>query len=356
MKDEIISLVTKNFFKISFIILMLVLMFYILMPFIVSIILGGILAVAFAPFVEYFVAKGLKRSTALIIFTLSLGTVGLVPVVAFFIRGSRVISEQLHESNFTQFSQNLTTSGYRWMDQLASLYGLDNAFVKVKVTEVIVIIGTFLSTTINEFVTELPTILLFGMMTTLSVYFFLSQSHKIRALFDRYFYFNKKNGDNFVFMFKSCCREVFFANIVTGILQATIVSVGALIFGVGDFFLIFFMTFVFSFIPVIGAAPIAVILALVCFTEARTGSGIGMLVVAVVAGLSDNILRPLLGSLGKVEVHPFIGLMAVIGGVIMFGLPGLFIGPLVASLCFGALPIIMEEYFPAVPLSLDEDS
>jgi predicted PurR-regulated permease PerM len=45
-------------------------------------------------------------------------------------------------------------------------------------------------------------------------------------------------------------------------------------------------------------------------------------------------------------VSPFIGLLAVVGGVIVMGLPGLFVGPLIASLVFGALPIIFDEYFP----------
>lgn len=149
-------------------------------------------------------------------------------------------------------------------------------------------------------------------------------------------------------MFKVCCREIFFSNLITGVLQASIVSIGALIFGVGDFFLVFFITFVFSFIPVIGAAPVAVLIGAICLLEARVGAGLSMMVVEGVAGLSDNIIRPVLGSLGELKAHPLIGFLAVIGGVISFGLPGLFIGPLVVSLSFGALPIIIQEYFPHV--------
>lgn len=40
-----------------------------------------------------------------------------------------------------------------------------------------------------------------------------------------------------------------------------------------------------------------------------------------------------------------------------FGFPGLFIGPMVASIYFGALPIIVEEYFPKIPvMSVEEDT
>ena len=70
------------------------------------------------------------------------------------------------------------------------------------------------------------------------------------------------------------------------------------------------------------------------------------MIIAVITSVSHNIIRPYLGTLGAVNVHPFIGLLAVIGGVIAFGFPGLFIGPMVASIYFGALPIIVKEYFP----------
>lgn len=349
MKDTFINLIVKNFFKISFVIVMVALFFYIMMPFMIAIILGGILAMALAPFVDFFLRRGLSRASSLILFTLGLGLIGLVPVVGFFIRGSRVVSEILHESNFSQLSQKFTTSSYRMIDQFCSVYGLDNVLVKAKVNSLIIYIGNFLSATFSEFVGELPTIMMVGLITILAVYCFLSESHRIRLLFDRYCYFSQKNGDEFIRMIKLCCREVFFSNIITGVLQATIVSIGALIFDVGDFFLVFFITFIVSFIPIIGAAPVAAVLGIICFMEARMGAGIGMMVVAGFSGLSDNIIRPFLGSLGAVEVHPFIGLLSVIGGVIMFGLPGLFMGPLVASLMFGALPIIIDEYFPPVP-------
>lgn len=355
MKDTFIKLVTRNFFKLGFALIMLLLFLYIMMPFMISIVLGGILAMALAPFVDFFIKRGLKRGASLVVFSLLLFLVGLIPVVAFFVRGSRVVSELIHESNFSELSQKLTLTSYKFIDHVSSLYGLDSTLVKSKMNTLVVYIGSFLSTTFSDFVAELPTVFMVGLVTILSVYCFLSESDRIRGLFDQYFYFTKKNGDNFIHMIKVCCREVFFSNIITGILQSTIVSVGALVFGVGDFFLVFFITFIVSFIPILGAAPVAAFLGLVCFMDGRMGAGLGMMIVAAFSGLSDNIIRPFLGSLGAVEVHPFIGLLAVIGGVIMFGLPGLFIGPLVASLIFGALPIIVEEYFPPVPASDSED-
>lgn len=352
MKEKFTNLVLHNFFKIAMLVALVGLFFYIMMPFIVAIILGGILAMALSPFVDFFIRRGLSRGTSLIIFSFSLGFVGLVLIAGFVMRGARIVSEQMQASSIADMSQQLTASMNQFINYISKIYGLDKTYLNQKVAGILTYGGTSLSSLFSEFVSQLPVIMMMGFITTLAVYCFLKESDKIRSLFDRYFYFEKKNGDQFIKMCKVCCREVFFSNIITGILQATIVSIGALIFGVGDFYLIFFITFVVSFIPIIGAAPVAAVLGLQCFLDQRVGPGIGMMVFAIVAGVIDNIIRPLLGTLGEVEVHPFIGLVAVIGGVIMFGLPGLFIGPLVASLMFGALPIIVEEFFP--PLEVKE--
>jgi predicted PurR-regulated permease PerM len=346
LREKFTNLVLHNFFKMAMLIILVGLFFYIMMPFMVAIVLGAILAMALAPFVDFFIRRGLSRGASLVVFSFLLGFIGIVVIGGFVIRGARIVSEQMRESNIAEMSLRFTSSMQQFVDHICKIYGLDKTFVNQKFTSMISYGGATLSSFFNDFVSELPVIIMMGFITTLAVYCFLRESDKIRILFDRYFYFERKNGDDFIRMCKVCCREVFFSNIITGVLQASIVSIAALIFGVGDFYLIFFITFVVSFVPVIGAAPVAAILGLQCFMDSRFGAGIGMLVFAAVAGVIDNIIRPFLGTLGEVEVHPFIGLVAVIGGVIMFSLPGLFIGPLVASLIFGALPIIVEEFFP----------
>jgi predicted PurR-regulated permease PerM len=339
-------MILKNFFKVTFILLILCLFFYIMLPFMISILLGGILAMALTPVVEFFIKRGLKRGHSIILMSLTLMIVGLIPAVAFFIRGSKIVTEILADANVSQLTTKITTSTYSFIYKFSKVYGVDRELARTKFDSVVGIVGTFVAKTFSGFMAELPTVMMVGFIMILAMYCFLKESEKIRELFDRYFYFTKEKGDRFVSMIQLCCQEVFVSNILTGIIQSTIVSLGALVFGVGDFFLVFFITFIFSFVPIIGAGPVAAVLGLICFFEGRVGPGIGMMVVAGVSGISDNVIRPFLASRGNVEVHPFIGLLSVIGGVIMFELPGLFIGPLVASLFFGALPFIIDEYFP----------
>jgi predicted PurR-regulated permease PerM len=86
-----------------------------------------------------------------------------------------------------------------------------------------------------------------------------------------------------------------------------------------------------SILPFIGAfivyIPAAVILIL-------SGSYIkGMIVLAfgtLIVSQVDNFLRPYLVS-GRTSMHPLILFFAIAGGVAMFGLVGIVVGPLVAA-------------------------
>lgn len=346
MSESFQNAFVKNFLKVLTVILIVGLFLFIMFPFMISITLGGILAMALIPVVDYLERKGIKREKGLLLMCLSFAVIALVPVALFIVHSATVITGVMRNSDFSSLTNNAIQAVYKIVDKVCGVYGIDKELAHEKLTNLFNGSIGFMSKQIGNFMGELPTVLLVGFITSLSMYFFLRESKAIREFFDKYFYFSKKNGERFISMVKTCCQVVFISNIVTGILQALIVSTGSLIFGVGEFFVVFFITFVFSFIPVIGAGPVAIVLALMCFFDNATGSGIGLLVVAAIAGLSDNLLRPYLSSRGDVEVHPFLGFMAVIGGVIVFGLAGLFIGPLIASMTMGAVPIILEEFLP----------
>jgi predicted PurR-regulated permease PerM len=210
MSDHFVNLILKNFFKITFTIVILGFFFYIFLPFMVAIVLGGILAMALIPFVDFFMRRGLSRNSSLLLFTTLLGIAGLIPLIAFVIRGSRVVAEFLHESNFAQYVHRINTSSFHLIDRVCAFYGVESILFKEKFTQLMLMSGNFISTNFNTLLSEIPTIVMMGLITLISLYCFLRESEKIRALFDRYFYLNHKNGNNFIRMFKVCCREVFF--------------------------------------------------------------------------------------------------------------------------------------------------
>lgn len=337
----------KNFFKLATAFLIVACFFYVLSPFIVPFFFGGMLALALSPFLSTFMKKyHWSRKKALIIMSIIMFFIFAVPVTIFCIRGAKIIAEFFTQQSVSGLTQKTQAYVYNFLDHFASDNHLEAEMVKEKFNNFLTNAGSWSLKTFSDLVTQIPDLFLGLLVMMLSFFFFLLKEEHIRQLFDRYFYFTKSHADRFILVLKSSCKEVFFSNVLTGILQSTIVALGALACGIGDFYIIFFFTFIISFIPIIGAAPMAFVLALYAFFDKQTGAGITMAIIGSISGVADNLIRPYLASLGEVEVPAFIGFLAVIGGVIVMGLPGLFVGPLLASLVYGILPIIIEEYFP----------
>lgn len=141
------------------------------------------------------------------------------------------------------------------------------------------------------------------------------------------------------------CRDVVFANIITGFVQSVMVTLGCIFLTDFDPILIFVITFVFSFIPVIGAAPVAIVLAIYQFSIQQPTSAITLLALSILVGVSDNILRAkLMGRKGG--ENAFLNFLASIGGIYLWGVAGIFTGPLVVALTIRTVPLLWEELKP----------
>lgn len=124
---------------------------------------------------------------------------------------------------------------------------------------------------------------------------------------------------------------VVLANIGVSVVQAAIISIATLVLSVPHAIVWGVASFVLSFIPLVGTALVTLSAALYLFVAGRHGATVAMLVVAVVAGSIDNVLRPMLAR-GSSEL-PFVWMMvAFVGGVTAFGASGVVLGPLVMAL------------------------
>ena len=347
MKSTIHEVVFKNFFKFVTALFIILGFLYVIFPFMIPLIFGGILALASSPFIHRLMARGHSRKKSLIMLTVCLFVLIIMPLTFFFLRGFKIVSQFFSEQSIDELTKNGQQRIYALFDKISANYNVDPEIIKQKVLVLLNNAGTFTLKLFGDLVSQIPNIIILSVITLFAFYFFLLKEVQIRKFFDRYFHFTQKNADQFIIVLKSSAREVFVANVVTGLIQSTIVSIGALICGIGDFYIVLFTTFIISFIPVIGAAPMAFLLSGIAFIDDQVGQGITMAVVGVITGTADNFIRPYLSSsFGEANVPVFVSFIAVIGGVVVLGIPGLFVGPLLASLVYGALPILAREFFP----------
>jgi predicted PurR-regulated permease PerM len=177
-----------------------------------------------------------------------------------------------------------------------------------------------------------------------ALYVFLTESRYIRATVSSFGVLKESELDEIIRVVQRSSYRTLVVSAALGSVQALVVAVGGLIFGFKEFFLIFMITFFTSFIPVIGAGPIAVLLAILSFIQGNVFSGVGLIIVAAVAGSVDNFIKPLVvASGGEESLNPVISLLAIIGAVLVYGIPGLLLGPILTELTLKIVPILFSE-------------
>jgi predicted PurR-regulated permease PerM len=153
-----------------------------------------------------------------------------------------------------------------------------------------------------------------------------------------------RHAVRFAAAFVETGRGLFVGVALTGLVQATIATIAYAALGVPRAIVIGVLTFVASLIPTIGTAlvwvPVAAGLALTGReSEAAILAAIGICVVSSV----DNVLRPILTRWGRLQMHPFVVLVSMLGGLAVFGGWGLILGPLVVRCTIEGLRIAKEE-------------
>ena len=118
--------------------------------------------------------------------------------------------------------------------------------------------------------------------------------------------------------------------VVTALVQALIGGIGLGIAGVPFATLLTAVMFLLA-LAQIGAVPVLVLAVIWLFWTGSSAWGAFLIVVTLIAGTLDNVLRPILIKQGAADLPLLLIFVGVIGGLISFGLIGIFIGPLVLA-------------------------
>jgi predicted PurR-regulated permease PerM len=127
----------------------------------------------------------------------------------------------------------------------------------------------------------------------------------------------------------------------TAIMQAVVSGLGLLIAGVPVAGLLTAVTFMLC-IAQVGPVLVLVPATVWAFWADHTVGGVLLIVVTVVVTTLDNVLRPLLIRLGA-ELPLLLIFAGVIGGLLAFGLVGIFVGPVVLAVAYTLLEAWMAD-------------
>ncbi|MBV8056201.1 MAG: AI-2E family transporter YdiK [Deltaproteobacteria bacterium] len=136
-------------------------------------------------------------------------------------------------------------------------------------------------------------------------------------------------------------RGVALGIVVTALLQSILVGIGLVLAGVPFAALLTAVTLILALVQI---GPVLLLIGAVIWVYSKYGAiwGTGFLLWAIFCGTFDNILRPFLIK-RSIDIPLPLIVTGVIGGLIAFGVIGLFIGPVVLAVAYTLLIDWMAE-------------
>lgn len=319
---------------------------YMFVPFAAALLMAALFAFALNPLVNRFAVRRSKRRLPTAILLLSFFLLIIVPITLV---ASRIVAK-VREYSAAGFEnapivksfENFTNKFMGWASTMIEQFHLDPSIIPNQ-NEVVAKVGGYIVAGSTAMVTQFPEVVLGFFVFTAGLYYFLMESRSIRSSIERWNLLSKSELTQIIREVQKSSYESLVVTSATGAIQASIVAVVAYFCGYTEFFVVFVVTFLCSFIPVIGAGPIAFLLSLVSFAQGENGAGITLLVTSGIAGSIDNIIKPYLINSADEDLHPVISLLAVVGGVIVYGVPGLLLGPILTRLTIRIIPILFAN-------------
>ncbi len=331
------ALVSWNQNKTQFVVYLLIALYLLLfLPFWQPVVLGFLFASALSPLVNMIRRKFHTRRTRVAYFTVA---VGLILFIGFIVLIALQIYSQVFELSQNKESLaglNDKISGVRdqilvWTNKqpyLSSLNvreQLDKAVVGVTNTS-----KNLIGSLAAGFVSKAPVILLDLFIFITAFAAFLVIQPRLWVNMARALRLGDRGKEHFT-RFEKICSLALGSILITALMQSILVVIGAAAAGFGGLAMIFVLSFVFALIPVLGAGLVPILLMIISFIQGDTTSALIMLAAAVVVGVSDNILRAWLFSRAA-HSNPAISIITLLGGIALFGFPGLFIAPVIEQL------------------------
>jgi predicted PurR-regulated permease PerM len=148
-------------------------------------------------------------------------------------------------------------------------------------------------------------------------------------------------GEHSIRLAGQAVRGVALGVVVTALAQSILGGVGLVIAGVPFAAVLTAVMFMLA-IAQIGAVPVLVLAVVWTYWSAGTGWGTFLLLWTVVVGTMDNFVRPFLIKKGA-DLPLLLIFIGVVGGLVAFGIIGIFVGPVVLAVAHKLLSAWVDE-------------
>jgi predicted PurR-regulated permease PerM len=176
------------------------------------------------------------------------------------------------------------------------------------------------------------------------LFFFYLDGSYLSHLAQRTIPIRKEYMSALVGKFKDITRNLFLGYIMVALVQAVMAYIVFTIFRVKGSLVFAGLVLVCSFIPMFGAGLVWMPLGIIRLLSGNIAGGIVFLAVSgLFISLLDNFLRPFFLQ-NRIQLHPLVIFVSILGGVTVFGFNGLVLGPMIVILFLTVLDLFFTEH------------
>jgi predicted PurR-regulated permease PerM len=325
----------------ALLLLFMVIVHKMIYAYLLSVFMGGLLSLLSYPLYRSLRAGRVGARTASAIVTLGLILVVLIPVSAFVvttIRQAAFFGERLARS------EGLSPS--RVVSRVASLpmfktFDGDPGAVEKQFKTQIRAAGAYASGWMVRLARNIPDFLLQLALASIACFFFLMDGPSFIAWLMAKVPLDIDVRYQLIESFKNTAISSMWGGLAAAAVQSAMMAGAFLALRVPGALVAGGVTFVLAWTPIIGSTPTWLAGAVYLYVQDSPARMAVMLGLGLLTGVMDNVVRSWVLK-GREDMHPLVSLIAIIGGIEMFGILGVFVGPVLAAIFIALLGIWPE--------------
>lgn len=225
------------------------------------------------------------------------------------------------------------------VDKVLSILNITSDELNMAISNNIANLGKEVVSRIGAGTSNIVTISLNLILMSFSIFFFLRDGPQFLKKMRDYMPFSEEQKDRLVKLVRDIVISTIYGGIVVSIIQGTMAGVAFFLLGISTPVVWGLATSIASFVPLFGAAGIWVPMTIYLFVENEIVKGMILSIVGLFGiSLVDNILKPIIVG-GRTKMPVLVIFFSILGGIKLFGLIGLVMGPLVLALFVSLIEI-----------------
>ncbi len=335
---------SKHWSNITFVVLFAVsvlMMGRLVWPFALPVLLGAFLAVLFGPFQDS-IGKRLRlkplwaaaATTFMVLVVILIPTLGIAVLVG---RELLVVAEQarafLERPDFLEYLSS----------RLPPFVPVELLFGGADRQELVTALGSGVKV-LTDVLAAGTTLGINVFLMTVALYYFLLDGRRLIEALAELLPLERRYLDAFGKEFKDVTYAILYGNTLTALIQGAVGTVGLVIARVQHAPVWGVVMAGFAMLPIGGTALVWGPIGIALLVNGHTGRGVFLLLWGtLLVSLIDNVLRPkLVGA--RMAMHPLLVFLSVFGGLAVFGVMGLLVGPLIGALFMAMLRIYKRDF------------